>query len=483
MNTLTDLSGTHNHHSITVNALSSRFIAVCFMIFALLMASEAQASAHEAWAIASAEQTYKPKVTINNDGSISVEKHESGDAETKFYYTTDGSAPTKESKPYSGVIPSAETNGKVIKIIAVSGDNNPSDIVTAYVNVSASFTWSWNTTGDLQTVPTIEGNSIADIMDKGTKAVIGKKLKQGIHNQDNIIATSFTPVTKDDVVDGIDEESSLAFNIIPKAGISFRPTGVSFSAMAFATGSGLMDVELECESNKYPLIQSVLPSRDNMQTFSADDFKTNIAGIPGAAEEWALKIHIYTLTLKKEWGFNDIVVSGTFSGVEYEGLYHNVSATAEPAEGGKVSHSPAALSIVAGKSITLTATPSRGYKFVKWSDYDTSSDMGDTQEIHIDKLEKDLNCEAIFERLPLISFDKGKTEIDGNVPDAIYTDNDGGITIPQNTTLFKENYALTGWTDGVNIYSVGTRHIFTQDVKLTPVVTRCERHVTDTGVR
>lgn len=477
MNTLTDLSGTHNHHSLTVNVLTSRFIAVCFLIFALLMAGKAQASAFHKGAIANAGQTNKPKVTINANGSISVEKGEAGGAETTFYYTTNGSVPTKESKQYSGVITSEETNGKVIKIIAVSGNNAPSDIVTAYVNVRASFTWHWNKTGELQTVPTIGGSNITDILDKATKAVIGKKLEQGIYNKGDIIAASFTPAS---VVDGIDDESSIAFNIIPKAGISFRPTSVSFSAMAIATGSGLMDAELQCESNKYPLIESVLPSRDNMQTFSEKDFKTNIADIPGAAEEWALKIHIYTLTLKKQWGFKDIVISGTFSGVEYEGLYHNVSATAEPAEGGKVSHSPAALSIVAGKSLTLTATPSRGYKFVKWRDYDTNSDMGDTQVIRIDKLEKDLSCEAIFERLPLISFDKGKTEIKGNVPDAIYTDNDGWITIPQNTTLFKENYALTGWTDGNEIYPVGTRHIFTQDVTLTPVVTRCEKHITDT---
>lgn len=482
MNTLTDLLGIYNHHSRTVCAFTTRFATVCFLIITLLIGGKAQVSAFSARHIAGAEQTDKPKVTVNADGSISVEKHESGDADTRFYYTTDGSTPTTESSSCTSIIPASETDGKIIKVIAASGGKTPSDIVTAYVNVRGSFKWAWNTSGPLQSDPTIDGNHIADVIDASTKAVIGKKLSAGVYNKNGITAVSFKPADNNNVVNDIDEESSIAFNIIPKAGISFRPTGISFKTVALSTGSGLMDVKLISESNNYPLIQSVLPSRDKMQEFSDKDFKTKIAEIPGAAEEWALKCYIYTLANKKEWGFNDIIISGTFSGVEYEGQYYNISATAEPTDGGKVSHSPAALHIVAGKRVTLTASPMTGYKFVKWRDYETGNDMGDNRVIHIEKLDKDLSCEAVFEKLPHISFDKGKIEIDGSVPQKVYTDDDGSIIIPQNTTLFKEDYALTGWTDGSKVYPLGTKQFFSQDVTLTPVVTLSEKQITDTDI-
>lgn len=216
MNTLSDLLGIYNHHSKTVCAFRARFATVCFLIITLLIGGKAQVSAFSTRHIAGAEQTDKPKVTVNADGSISVEKHESGDADTRFYYTTDGSTPTTESSFCTGIIPASETDGKIIKVIAASGDKTPSDIVTAYVNVKGSFKWAWNTSGPLQYVPTIDGNNISDIIDASTKAVIGKKLSTGVYDKNGITAVSFMPTDNNNVVNDIDEESSIAFNIIPK---------------------------------------------------------------------------------------------------------------------------------------------------------------------------------------------------------------------------------------------------------------------------
>lgn len=46
------------------------------------------------------------------------------------------------------------------------------------------------------------------------------------------------------------------------------------------------------------------------------------------------------------------------------------------------------------------------------------------------------------------------------------------ITIPQNFTVYKEGYTLTGWTDGTTIYSLGSTVKLYKETTLTPVFTQ-----------
>lgn len=426
-------------------------------------------------------QVSKPSLTVNSDGSISVQAGTEEDSDMSFYYTDNGEEPTASSSLITGnTIPSAVTNGKVIKVISIDATDtkSPSDIVTAYVNVEGTFTWNWNTSGTLQTVPVIAGN-VKDIVDENTKAVIGKKLTQSFYDKDGIKAVTVEP-TDGVAVYGHDEESTISFNIIPAAGIAFKPTNITFQAVSLATSSGLMDVYLNSENNSYTLLSNVQAKRDAKQTFTNSDYDTALSSVNGADEEWSLKTYIYTLTKQKQWGFSDIVISGMFTGVEYDGVFFNISASAEPAEGGAVSHIPSALKVQAGKRVTFKASPNTGYKFVKWRDYDKNEDVSTELEAYIESLNNDVSYEAVFEKLPLISFENNVTDLNGVVPSAIYVNADGTLTIPENNTLYKEGYALTAWTDGTKEYLVGQTYSFTSDITLRPVMTKCDKALTDT---
>lgn len=423
-------------------------------------------------------QTKKPEVKITPEGDVTITATEGA----AIYYTTDGTLPIpNESSPDYTTTTTVSAQGKVVKAIAVSGTLSPSDIVTAYVNVEGTFKWNWNTSGTLQTKPIITGN-VENIVDENTKAVIGKKLKQGFYDKDGIKTVTVEPTV---AVYGHDEESTISFNIIPAAGVSFKPTDISFKAVSLATGSGLMDVYLNSENNSYPLVKNKYSLRDKLETFNNDVFKatsgmTDISTIDAADEEWSLKTYIYTLTKQKQWGFSDIVISGIFSGVEYEGVFFNISTSAEPAEGGVVTHSPAALKVQAGKHVTFKASPNTGYKFVKWRDYDKNEDVSTEPVAYIESLNNDVSYEAVFEKLPLISFENNVTDLNGVVPSAIYVNADGTLTIPENNTLYKEGYALTAWTDGTKEYIVGQTYSFTSDITLRPVMTKCDKALTDT---
>ena len=430
-------------------------------------------------------QTNKPIVSVNNDGTVNVANGAETDNVT-FRYTTDGTVPTEASTAVTaGTITSDVAQGKVVKIMAFdnSAENakSPSDVVTAYVNVTGTFTWEWDKTGTLQTVPTIAGN-VKDIVDENTKVVIGAKLNYGsLTLPKGGSATSVTPKENAAVVDKHDEESTITFNIIPAAGIAFKPESVQFGAHASTTNSGLMDVYLKSESNSYTLLEAELPSRDDEQIYSANDFKTNFTTVGGAAEEWALKFYIYTLTMKKSWGFRNIVVSGTFSGIEYTGEFHNISVAAEPSAGGIVSHSPAALKAVKGKQIHFSASPNKGYKFVEWRNVDDEANVTKDAVFTI-TLDSDVSYEAVFEKLPLISFENNVAELTGKVPEPAYINADGTFTIPANTTLYKEGFSLVAWTDGTKKYNVGeTYKTFTSDVTLSPVMRRCDKDITETS--
>lgn len=421
--------------------------------------------------ISAAGQTEKPEVTIGKNGTVTITAVENATVR----YTTDGSSPSESSTLYSEPF-SAE--GKVVKVVAYLDGKSPSDIVTAYVNVTGTFTWKWNTTGVLQTSPIIEGN-VADIIDENTKVVIGKKLTQGAETVNGKGTVTVKP-TDGIAVTEVDEESTITFNIIPAAGIAFKPNSVSFDAVRISTGSGFMDVYLKNENNDYPLLEKNLPNLDNLTSYNNDSFMA-IEDIPAAAEEWSLKYYIYTLTKEKAWGFSNIVVSGTFTGVEYDGVFYKISATAEPAEGGTVTHAPAAGKAQPGKKVTFYASPNKGYRFVKWRDFEGEEAARTTEKFSVESLNKDLSYEAVFEKLPLITFVNNQTEtLEGTVPDAAYTNADHKFTIPKNTTLYYEGYALTAWTDGTNTYTVGETYTFTEEVTLKPVLTKSDKAITDT---
>lgn len=424
--------------------------------------------------ISAAGQTEKPEVTIGKNGTVTITAVENATVR----YTTDGSSPSESSTLYSEPF-SAE--GKVVKVVAYLDGKSPSDIVTAYVNVTGTFTWKWNTTGVLQTSPIIEGN-VADIIDENTKVVIGKKLTQGAETVNGKGTVTVKP-TDGIAVTEVDEESTITFNIIPAAGIAFKPSSVSFDAVRISTGSGFMDVYLKNENNNYTLLEKNLPNLDNLTSYNNDSFKA-IEDIPAAAEEWSLKYYIYTLTKEKAWGFSNIVVSGTFTGVEYDGVFYKISATAEPAEGGTVTHAPAAGKAQPGKKVTFYASPNKGYRFVKWRDFEGEEAARTTEKFSVESLNKDLSYEAVFEKLPLITFVNNQTEtLEGTVPDAAYTNADHKFTIPKNTTLYYEGYALTAWTDGTNTYTVGETYTFTEDVTLKPVLTKSDKAITDTDTK
>lgn len=79
-----------------------------------------------------------------------------------------------------------------------------------------------------------------------------------------------------------------------------------------------------------------------------------------------------------------------------------------------------------------------------------------------------------------VTFAKGEVECEGTLlPEAKEVADGENMTIPANHTLYKEGYTLTGWTDGTNIYNVGTSFAPTAETTLTPVFTENTKSLAD----
>lgn len=424
-----------------------------------------------------AGQTHAPEVSIADDGAVTITKSSAEDA-SDIYYTLDGSIPTdvesETCKKYTSTISAAEASGKVIKVIAVTTDKSPSDVVKAYCNISGTFTWAWNEGGTVSLVPEVTGD-VAGAYDENSKATYNTEsfTQKGVNPSGND-SQKFAGFESKKIIGDPEEASAITFNIIPVAGVSFKPTSVSYDVLRNGTSSGLLDVKLISESNTYNLYTQQKPRLDQIDTYTP-----TLTEVEGAAEEWALKMYLYSLSKNKNWGIRNVVISGVFSGVEYDGTFYNIYASPEPAAGGSVSHTPSASKVVPGKKVTFTATPNTGYKFVKWVDMDTNEKVGESTTYTVNSLSSNLTLEAQFEALPKITFTNNNGQLTGTVPAITYTNSDHTFTIPENTTLYREGWAVTGWKNGDEVYLIGSTQTFDADVTLTPVVTQCDKALTD----
>lgn len=434
--------------------------------------------------IAAAGQTHKPSVNISADGAVTITKGDE-DETPKFYYTLDGTEPTESSATTTGAIPASDANGKVIKMIAATDGKSPSDVVTAYVNVTGDIVWNWNEGGsDVNLVPTISP-SIKGALNSNTQAVIGNMLTSGW--ADVTGKGKFAAFQPKDKTVTLDEQHTVQFNIIPVVGIQFKPTSITFDASRVGTDGGSMDTKLMSGTTVYNLLENKKPDRSNASTGPTyTSFTPDVSAIPASDNEWALQMYIYNLNNTAKYALSNIVVSGTFTGIEYDGVFYSITASTNPAEGGSVRHVPSASKIAAGKDATFIATPSIGYRFSHWTYLDQTKSIGTEKTLVVSSIDKDVDVEAHFEMLPRITFECKNSSVEGSVPEAQYTDEDGTFFIPYNYTLYrpktvdtKQRWSITAWTDGETVYELGTVYTFTKDTKLTPILTSTEKDITD----
>ncbi len=195
---------------------------------------------------------------------------------------------------------------------------------------------------------------------------------------DKVIKASWVAFQPAEQISAPDPNYVVEFRVVPATGVSFTPTAISLNAMRFGTDGGKLDIYAVYGDEEVLLDEGLVPERDNTAVTSifhdlsllnlSEPILTSLNN-PEGGLPFALRIYIYSLGNSKQIGFNQVTISGDWSGSSSAEQY-SVGAEALPAEGGTVTLSPAGGVYREGTVVTLTAQPNAGYNFVGWTDED-----------------------------------------------------------------------------------------------------------------
>ena len=195
---------------------------------------------------------------------------------------------------------------------------------------------------------------------------------------DKVIKASWVAFQPAEQISAPDPNYVVEFRVVPATGVSFTPTAISLNAMRFGTDGGKLDIYAVYGDQEVLLDEGLVPERDNtaVTSISHDLSLLNLSepiltslNNPEGGLPFALRIYIYSLGNSKQVGFNQVTISGDWSGSSSTEQF-SVGVEALPAEGGTVTLTPAGGVYREGTVVTLTAKANSGYNFMGWTDED-----------------------------------------------------------------------------------------------------------------
>ncbi|MCD8202596.1 MAG: pectinesterase family protein [Prevotella sp.] len=182
-------------------------------------------------------------------------------------------------------------------------------------------------------------------------------------------STTFTEINPTEQDAGADDATNaIDFTIIPKTGLTFTPTSVSFDAMRDGTDGGMLDIAWkDSEGNLTTLATGQAPNRNNSGE-EESHYSYNITSAAGSTGACSLHINLYSLGDSKQIGLANVVITGTLSGTMEDVAEYTLTTSVSPEGAGTVKNTPNGTTFDDGDAVTLSQTKNFGYKFVNWTD-------------------------------------------------------------------------------------------------------------------
>jgi hypothetical protein len=305
--------------------------------------------------------------------------------------------------------------------------------------------------------------------DEGAFSVAGVTLGSKLNYKEVITynGVDIAEVKPTEQVTSANADATISFSLTPKSGISFVPTSVSFKAAKLGTGDNLLGkVTMKCSIKKGTtetvLIPSISPNRISGSFSSYSMSEYYIPYIPemvtNSDNPCTLVIYVMNLAAddKKFAALSDVTINGFYYGEAQEETTYEVTTSVTPENAGTITQNPGSTSVLENSKVTFTANANTGYEFVKWTDGNgtTLGTEGD-KTYTIDALSNNVTVQAVFKPRPTVIY-TADSNVEGIVPDQVFVSDGETVTLPVNTTLYKEGYSFIGWSDGTTTYDEGT---------------------------
>ena len=159
------------------------------------------------------------------------------------------------------------------------------------------------------------------------------------------------------------EENQINFYIIPKNGLTFTPTKVSFNTTRYGTNGGLVDASwVNSDGTTVSIETGIVPARNNDVTA----FSKEVSGAAASSGVCGLRLNLYKLGDNKQVGFGNIVIEGIVNGTTEDVAQYTLNVGIESDAAGEVTVKPNAPTFAEGDEVTLIATENFGYHFAAW---------------------------------------------------------------------------------------------------------------------
>ncbi len=165
------------------------------------------------------------------------------------------------------------------------------------------------------------------------------------------------------------EDDALIMTVIPKRGITFKPTAFAFQASKHGTGGGKIGLEVR-QGDKSVIIKNDLNPERSGSGDNVSHFNEAITGFEASSEAVTVVIYIKSLASNKEMGFADLTLYGVANGQVLPVPVYSFTLSSAMEGAGALSCAPAGNEFDEGTRLTVSTTENFGYHFTSWTDAD-----------------------------------------------------------------------------------------------------------------
>ena len=185
------------------------------------------------------------------------------------------------------------------------------------------------------------------------------------------------------------EKNAVVFTLVPKKGVTFKPTKLSFTSCKVATSGGTWYIDVKAGGKTVRLAKAFDPLRDDV---SKPEY--TISGIDASAEKVEVYFYVTNLAANKEIGLADVVLTGDFAGTPEDVASYMLDVKLGTPGAGNVTVNPSGTKFDDGTEITVSASENFGYHFASWND--ENGKVVSTDNPYTFKISKNTSLSAVY---------------------------------------------------------------------------------------